>query len=133
MDKLEKMKLCGELHKKNKSKEEIAEILGMCVSSVNNYLSALGLRERRAETAARKVLKLHYEGYNSRQIAYELQVSRNFVLETLRNNGIRRPCLKYDLINDKTVYAKKKKIELEREIINGKRYVVINPLLFPES
>lgn len=135
MNKLERMAAAGELYKKKKSMSEIAEILGISVASVSNYISVLGLKERRAETTASKIMKLYYEGYTSMQIAYELQISRTYVMSILRENGIGGHYSKYEenLINKNTVYAKKKKIVLEREIIDGKRYTVINPLLFPDE
>lgn len=135
MDKAERMKVVGELYKKKKPLVEIAEMLGVCVSTVSNYIAELGLKEIRAETTTNKIMKLHYEGYTYTQIAYELHVSVSYAMSVLRENGIGRHYSKYEdnLINENTVFAKKKKIKLEKEIIDGKSYTVINPLLFPDE
>lgn len=135
MDKAERMKMVGELYKKNKSMVEIAEMLDICVATVSNYISVLGYKERRAETTAAKIIKLHCEGYTYTQIAYELHVSVSYVMQVLRENGMSRHYAKYEdnLINENTVFAKKKEMKLEKEIIDGKSYTVINPLLFPDE
>ena len=101
MDKAERIKIVGELYKKKKTMMEIAEILDICVATVSNYISELGLKERRAETTANKIIKLHYEGYTTMQIAYELEVTRSYVMSVLRENGISRHYPKYEdnLIN----------------------------------
>lgn len=132
MTKKERMKIVGALYKQKKPMTEIAEMLDISISTVSKYIYVMGLKERKAETTARKIIRLYYEGYTIMQIAYELEITKCYVMAVLRENGISKQYSKTEnnLINENTVFVKEKKIELEKEIIDGKSYVVINPLIF---
>ena len=85
MDKrTQRKKIAGNLFRKGLSQEEIAETLGCGVSTVSVYLYELGLRQRKALGLGAKCVELHLKGYSNSQIAYELEISKSYVYEQLR-------------------------------------------------
>lgn len=107
MDRTQKKELAGRLYKKGVKETEIAETIGCSVASVSIYLRELGLKQRKPLGLAMKCVDLHLKGYSHTQIAYELEVSKSYVYEKLREKGYINPYPKYyeNLINEDTKYA----------------------------
>lgn len=108
MDKrTQRKKIAGKLFRKGLSQEEIAETLGCGVSTVSVYLYELGLRQRKALGLGEKCVELHYKGYSNSQIAYELEISKSYVYEQLRERGLINiyPKCHENLIDENTKYA----------------------------
>lgn len=107
MDRAQKIEISGQLYKKGLKEIEIAEYLGCSVASVSIYLYELGLKQKKPLGLKMKVVQLHLKGYNNTQIAYELEVSKSYVQDTLREKGYTNSYFKYEenLIDENTKYA----------------------------
>ena len=108
MTKEEKMEMAGTLFKCGMPMQKIAEQLDCSISTVSKYIAELGIRTKRAKGLEERVIELHIKGYNSKQIAYQLDCSQTYVFDKLREAGFGRHYTKYEenLINADTVYAK---------------------------
>ena len=107
MDRTQKKELAGRLYKKGVKETEIAEKLGCSVASVYIYLKELGLKQRKPLGLAMKCVELHLKGYSNSQIAYELEISKSYVYEQLREKGFGNIYTKCheNLIDENTQFA----------------------------
>lgn len=136
MNRLEQMKKVAELYKNKKTIEEIAEEMDLSKGVIYKWLYAMGLRNKKGEPANAKIIRLYQEGKNSFEIAFKLEISRNYVSAVLRDAGLlQKKHLSEEerLITDDTIYAEKRKKKKETVEFEGKRYEVINYLFFPEE
>lgn len=136
MNRLEQMKKVARLYKKNKPIEEIAREMDLSKTVIYKWLYAMGLKNKKAEPVHVKIVKMYQEGKSSFEIAFKLEISRNYVNSVLRDAGlVQRRYLSEEerLITEDTVYANKRKIKKETVEFEGKKYEVINHLFFTEE
>ena len=136
MNRLEQMKKVARLYKKNKPIEEIAKDMDLSKAVIYKWLYAMGLKNKKSEPVHVKIVKMYQEGKSSFEIAFKLEISRNYVTSVLRDAGlVQKKYLSEEerLITKDTVYANKRKIKKETVDFEGKRYEVINHLFFTEQ
>lgn len=133
MNKTEKSKKVCELYLEGKTKEEIAETVGCCISSINHYLRTGGIRQARSiEHSMPMIIKLRKEDKKLKEIAEITGFSVKVISAALNKRGLGYK--KHDLdFNEPVIdpsiliYADRKPKTFKVEY-DGKQYVDITEL-----
>ena len=131
IQKAENMQIIKAMHSQGKTKEEIAEATGYKMSTLETYLSALGLKTPdRMKNHLEEMGRMWEEGKSLEYISKKTGFRVGSISKVLRDNGYERrkgydmDMGEPDLIDDNTVFANDKK-EYSVCMVNGKRYIDI--------
>lgn len=132
-ERIEKVK---QMYLQGMSVKDMAKELGCAISTTSEYLKLSGVKRNRAAEALPIVVEMASEGATIAQIKNETGMSTTFISAVLKKYGLNKRiffCSEPDLIDENTVFAEDvlKNFKPEKEIIYGKRYENMNPLIIP--
>ena len=117
-----------------KSEKEIAEVLGVSVSTIYGDIRQLGLRNKNSAQLHKEILSLYASGKTLMEISFLLDVSKRYISAVVRKNGISTHrnfvVVEKNLIDENTVFADNS-VNLEKLVVDGKKYLDITQALAP--
>ena len=123
-----------EMFAQKKSEKEMAEVLGVSVSTIYADIKKLGLRNKSSAQLHREILKLYSSGKTLMEISFLLDVSKRYISAVVRKNGMSThrnfAVVEKNLIDENTVFADNR-IRLEKLMVDGKKYLDITQALSP--